>query len=121
MEKMVFSKLKLGVVTLFSLLCMSSVFADVTDVPFPQMNWTSKGSNDPFTIQNGSGTPITIAINVNGGPTNTPGVNIKNCGNTTHINAGSSAICSTNDANNPVTLTSDSTMPASGTYQIKPR
>lgn len=89
---------------------------------FPIVNWTSKNTNDPVSIQNGAGTPILIQINVSGAQANANGhgVSVRNCGTTTHINAGSSTICETNDNKNPVTLTSDdNNIPVSGTYQIK--
>lgn len=88
---------------------------------FPTVHWVSKNSSDAVTIQNSNGVSLLIVINVDGvGSTGVPGVNIANCGNTTHINAGSSAICETNDANHPVTLNSDnSTIAATGNYQIK--
>lgn len=87
---------------------------------FQEAHWLSKNSSDPFTIQNGAGIDIVIQINVEGSGPNAAGVDVKNCGTTTHINAGSSAICSTFDPKYPVTLTSDSNnTSASGTYQIK--
>lgn len=87
---------------------------------FPIVTWISKSSTDPVTIQNGAGTPIIIMINVFGGGSNAPGVNVSNCGTTTTIKAGSSTVCETNDSANPVTLSSDSSVsPAKGTYQIK--
>ena len=125
MKKLNISALKnMGLILAITFVCANLAWSDapVTQVPsFPQANWLSKNSNDPFTIQNGAGTPIVIEINVGGSGPIAAGVNVKNCGETTHINAGSSTICSTNDATNPVTLTSDGTNPAAGTYQIKPR
>ena len=91
------------------------------DASFPLATWVSKSSNDAFTIQNGAGITIVVMITVNGVSPNDPGVNVKNCGTTAHINAGSSAVCTTNDSANPVTLNSDSAKPATGTYQIKQR
>jgi len=113
-------------VLLICSLVATSVYADTTTVisnpTVPQIKWISKNSNDPFTIQNGAGIPLVITITVNPGPSvGAVGVNVKNCGTTTHIDAGSATVCSTSDSNNPVTLTSDSaTMPATGTYQLKP-
>ena len=92
----------------------------VTNPTFLQTKWISKNSNDPVTIQNGAGISLVISITVNPGPSVAAGVNVKNCGTTTYIAAGSATVCSTNDPNNPVTLTSDSaTTPATGTYQLK--
>lgn len=111
--------------TLFGLLISPSLlFAQppaTEPSAFPVTNWISKNSSDPVTIQNGAGTPMLIVINVaGGGSTQSPGVNVKNCGSTAHINAGSSTLCETNDPTNPVTLTSDSgANPATGTYQLK--
>ncbi|MEO8400511.1 MAG: hypothetical protein ABI597_01785 [Gammaproteobacteria bacterium] len=80
-------------------------------------NWLSKDSTDLVSIQNGTGIHLVITITVNRGGA---GVSVKNCGTTTHIDAGSSTICSTNDAINPVTLSSESgTSPATGTYLVK--
>jgi hypothetical protein len=87
---------------------------------FPVTEWISKDATDPVTIQNGAGTPILIVIHVTSPGANGPGVNVKNCGTTTTIKAGSTTICDTSDAANPVTLTSDSSsLSATGTYQIK--
>lgn len=86
---------------------------------FPQTTWQSKDANDVVTIQNGAGLNIVILITVNKG---TSSVNVKNCGTVTKIEAGSSAVCTTNDDSNPVALSSDNAaQPAGGTYQIKPR
>ena len=87
---------------------------------FPVVNWISKNSNDPISIQNGAGTTILIQINVSGGGASAPGVTVKNCGTTTSISAGSSTICETSNNKSPVTITSDNPgTPATGTYQIK--
>lgn len=86
------------------------------------IDWISKNSSEEITINNGTGNKLIITINVQKitTGTKTTGVNIKNCGNTTHIDAGSSGICSTNDPVNPVSFSSDSaTDPATGTYNIK--
>jgi hypothetical protein len=127
MKHMIIGSFKMGLMVAITFVCANSAWSDapVPPVPapssFPQANWVSKNSSDSFTIQNGAGTPIVIQINVGGSAPNAAGVNVKNCGETTHINAGSSTICSTNDANNPVTLTSDGNNSAYGTYQIKPQ
>lgn len=85
---------------------------------FAMTNWLSKNLTDPVSIQNGTGFPLIISITVD---KNSAAVNVKNCGTTTHINPGSSTICMTSDARNPVTMISESgTTPASGTYQINP-
>jgi hypothetical protein len=101
-----------------------SVYAEIsvtTDQrPIP---WTSKNSTDEVTINNGNGNRLTITINVdkNLNITSPTGVNVKNCGNTSHIDAGSTAICTTIDASNPVSFSSDSpTNKVSGTYILKP-
>ena len=87
---------------------------------FPATNWVSKNSTDAVSIQNGAGTAIMIVINVSDQSPHANGVNVSNCGSTTYIKAGSSTVCETNDSQNAVTLTSDSTdLPASGTYQLK--
>lgn len=82
----------------------------------PLTHWLSKNIDDPVSIQNGAGIQLNIPITVDKGGA---GVSVKNCGTTTHIDAGSSTMCSTNDSKNPVTLTSDSgTVAATGTYQM---
>ncbi len=86
---------------------------------FPAINWVSKSSNDIVTIQNGNSTSILIVVTVNK-TTSTAGLNVNNCGSTTHIDSGSSAVCYSSDATNPVSFKSDSaTTSVSGTYQIK--
>lgn len=86
----------------------------------PLVTWMSKGTSDVVTIQNGSGLPLMIQINVNGPVPTAGGITIKNCGTTTSIKAGGSAICQSSDAENPVSFSSDSpSTPASGTYQVK--
>jgi hypothetical protein len=97
--------------------------------PSQTVKWTSKNSSDVVTINNGSGNLLTITITVNkpaiaqtspNSPSITfPGVNLTNCGNTTHIDAGSSGVCTTKDPSNPVSFNSDSpTYMATGTYSI---
>lgn len=86
---------------------------------FPPVSWTTKGTSDVVTIENGTNLALIINIVVQG-TASSPGINIKNCGTTTHVNAGSMAICANNDSANPVSFSSDnSNQPASGTYQIK--
>jgi hypothetical protein len=100
--------------------CFAQDASDSSDkTSFPAMAWQSKSSSEPVTIQNGAGLPIVILINLN---KDSGSANIKNCGTVTKIEAGNSAICTTNDDSNPVTITSDSsTHSASGIYQIKQR
>lgn len=119
MKKMIIISSIMGLFVAITFLFANLVWPQASTTFFSQANWLSKNSSDPFTIQNGAGTPIVIQINVGGSSPNSSGVNVKNCGNTSHINPGSSTICSTNEDNNPVTLTSDSNYPAYGTYQIK--
>jgi len=108
----------------FSLCLLKSAYADqpVVAVMPASISWISKNSTDEVTINNGNANKLTITINADksSNTANTAGVNIKNCGNTTHIDAGSSAVCTTNDASNPVSFSSDSQIyKASGTYVIK--
>lgn len=82
----------------------------------PTINWVSKANSDAVNIANGSGLSLIVSINVN---KNGAGVNIKNCGSTTHIDAGSIAICSTSDADSQISFSSDvPDKSASGSYQI---
>ena len=105
--------------SLVSQLCFAQPVVVTQKPSFPEINWVSKGLADTVTIQNGSSARLTININVSTA-TNAAGINIKNCGTINHVDAGSSAICITNDANNPVNFTSDSqTKIAAGTYQIE--
>ena len=102
----------------------TSCFADTipdTDQKqsFPLTKWMSKNPSDLVTIQNGAGLPIIILISVD---KNSSSITVKNCGTVTKIEAGSSAVCTTNDASNPVTINSDNpNTPAVGDYQIKPQ
>lgn len=81
------------------------------------IHWVSKSTQDPVTIANGNGVSIVVEILVD---KTGSGINLKNCGMTTHVDAGSSAICSNTDSSNSVSFTSDSMdKPAMGTYQIK--
>lgn len=121
------SRIKFPVLLGFSLAMILPAFAQqpvttsLTTVTSPII-WTSKNTTDEVTINNGNGNKLSITINVdkNLNDTNTAGVSVKNCGNTTHIDAGSSAICTSSDASSPVSFSSDSpTSQASGTYTIK--
>lgn len=85
----------------------------------PIISWVSDSASDKVTIENGTGAMLNIVLNVNDdGSGKASGINIINCGETTHIDPGSSAICKTNDPKNPVTFNSDSANIATGTYQI---
>lgn len=85
----------------------------------PPVNWVSESFSDVVTIANGSGAALLIQITVAGSESaESPGIKVNNCGTTKTIKAGSSAICTTSDAKNPVSFSSDATTPASGTYQI---
>ena len=105
---------------------VGSVYAEIapgTDVVNNPtiISWISKDQTDEVTINNGTATPINITITVAGDPVNKlPGIHVKNCGKTTHVDAGSSAICGSSDPNNPVSFSAEDTKGASGTYQIKP-
>ncbi len=111
--------------SVFSLGILASAHAanlvQTASEPFPTVNWTSKNAAEEVTIQNGTGASLVIQIKVKSDPTlKLTGVDVKNCGETVHINAGNSAVCTTNDPKNPVTLKSDSmNAPASGEYQTK--
>jgi hypothetical protein len=92
---------------------------------FAPVTWVSSTPSDIITINNGIGGPIAIFIQVDardmmGNPME--GINVKNCGTTSHVNAGSSAICYTTSANNPVSFSADgrsSDKFARGTYQVE--
>jgi hypothetical protein len=96
--------------------------AQTTEKPlFPVVNWVSKDQNDTVTIQNASNSVILVVITVNKASSPNPaGVDVNHCGNVTHIDAGGSAVCTSNNSTYPVSFKSDSaTTAASGTYQIK--
>lgn len=86
----------------------------------PVVSWVSKTAGDNVTVENGTGAKLNIIISVTTDPLSEDpaGINLKNCGNTTHIGPGSSAVCVTNDIDHPVSFSSDKTTPATGTYQI---
>ena len=109
---------------------ITPVVATLPTVGAP-VKWTSINSSEETTINNGNGEMLTITIVVDKIPTlnpslpnslnpKSPGINVKNCGDTRHVDAGSSTVCTTKDAVNPVSFSSDSpTDKASGTYTIK--
>jgi hypothetical protein len=108
---------------LISSILSAACFAQTTPltedqkISFPLTKWVSKNANDPITIQNGAGLPIVVLINLN---KDSSSVAIKNCGTVSKIDPGSSAVCTTTDAINPVTITSESaSLAAEGDYQIK--
>lgn len=106
--------------TLLYLLC-ANVLAQAPAAPPPLLiNWVSQDSSQEVTIQNGTAAALTVQINViDNVSSDAPGINIKNCGTTTHADAGTTVICRTNDPHNPITFSSDSpTVQATGTYQI---
>lgn len=73
--------------------------------------------NDTVTIQSGSGIHTEVQISVDH---NSTGANLTNCGGTTHLSPGSSAICVTDSPTKPITIASDNlSRPAVGTYQIR--
>lgn len=92
---------------------------------FPPVAWTSKDPRDTVTIENGNNASIMINITV---PRSTGaassverGINISNCGKTTFVKEGSSAICYNQNGSAPVNFSSDSMNPISGTYVVTPR
>jgi hypothetical protein len=94
--------------------------ANSMPLSFQTKKWVSKNPTDEIIIQNGSSDALVIDITVDKTTPKSAGLMVKNCGSTTAIAAGNSAICSTHDAANPVTFSSDSSnTPASGSYQIK--
>lgn len=112
-----------------TIIVSGSVFAapviTVKKPNFAPVNWSSSNPSDIITINNGTGGPIAIFIQVqatdmSGNPVD--GIDVKNCGKTTHVNAGSSAICYTMDASNPVSFSADgkpSDKIAYGMYQVE--
>jgi hypothetical protein len=96
---------------------------------YPPVNWVSDGFNDEIIIHNGNADRLIIVIFVDKIPlspaiSNTsrtlPGINVRNCGRTSHVDAGSSVTCRTSDPLNPVIFHSDTSGGrATGTYLIE--
>lgn len=113
-------------------LLMSSAFADQqysasARASFSPQSWTSENSSDVVTIQSSVGDTYFYAVQIYVSKTilgvpSTPstGVNVKNCGNVTHINPGSSAICQISNNNPTVTFSSDKAdQAATGVFQVE--
>lgn len=99
--------------TLFLLMLSTMCFA----VDGYLASWSSKDNSDTVTVQNGTGLQLIISISVD---KKGVGINIKNCGTTNHIDAGSTAVCASRDPANPVNFSSDTgEKEAMGTYEIK--
>lgn len=114
-------KAKLLILTIISSIC-ALVYAQApvqpVNPPSPVTPWVSNTSTEKVTIDNGTGAKLSIMISVDRRSEDSPGINVDNCGKTTHIDAGSSGICVTVDPRHPVTFTSDNDRPATGSYQI---
>lgn len=104
------------IVTSIFLICLAYAQAqDQQSMTEPQ-KWISKSSNDTVTISNSTGLQVQVTIVVDKPGS---GINLKNCGNTSHVDAGSTVVCLSQDPNNQINFTSDSGSPATGTYQMK--
>lgn len=108
-------------ILIHSTYCFADLYSYATgnnnSTPPDVISWISKNGDEPISIQNGNNIPLILKIVVSPGGA---GINVKNCGTTVHINPGSSAICKTNEAINPVTFSSDqNTQAATGTYTIQ--
>jgi len=105
------------IVTSIFLICLA--YAQEQNQPSltaPQ-KWISKTSNDTVTINNSAGVQLQVTIVVDKPGS---GINLKNCGNTSHVDAGSTAVCLSQDPNNQINFTADSSaQPATGHYQMK--
>lgn len=100
----------------FALLLSFMSYAAVAEPQiFPPAKWSVKNSADVTTIQNGTAVPMVVMISVDA---TSADATVSNCGSTQKIKAGSSAVCYTADPGSPITLTSTSSSPSSGTYQI---
>lgn len=88
---------------------------------FEKHEFSSTNSRDAVTIANGSDSSIQVVIYVDRGDSQTTtGISVQNCGEVTHVAAGSTAVCSTSGGNTPILITSDNgAKSASGSYQIK--
>lgn len=83
------------------------------------VRWISGSANDVISFQNGTGALLVIQITVDNNQGRI-GVNVSNCGTTTHINSGSTAICVTKDASNPVSFVTDNANNlTSGVYSVQ--
>jgi hypothetical protein len=121
MNKMTFSFLFLNILLMTNLALADAPDTSATvKATFPPSNWVSLGTNDTVTVQNGAGIAIVVFISVDRVNVNSPGINISNCGTTTHVDAGSSTVCSTHDSTNPITFSSEKDgKRATGNYQVK--
>lgn len=83
------------------------------------IKWSSQSPADIVSFQNGTGAALVIQIMVDNNPTRT-GINLTNCGTTSHVDAGSTVVCVTRDARSPVSFVTDNaTQPVSGTYIVQ--
>lgn len=106
----------LGLTGLFATMLAFAQEAPAPSPVFPPVDWTSYNTSDTISVENSTTMVLLLFVSVatNNNP-NAPGINIQNCGSTSHISAGSSVICPLKKS---VTFTSDGGKIASGTYQI---
>lgn len=83
------------------------------------IRWTSKSASDVISFQNGTGATLVIQITVDNNLDKT-GININNCGTTSHVDSGSTVICVTRDSRSPVYFVTDNPNRAvSGLYVVQ--
>jgi hypothetical protein len=114
-------KILFAILLISAFLSNHSTFAEITiNNPTRIVHWITKNSAQPITVQNGTGAYLIVVITVDDLEPNSPGIHIKNCGTTTHVDSGSSVICATRDSANPVTFVSDTVnKTASGVYHVE--
>lgn len=79
--------------------------------------WVSQSGDDVISFPNGTGATLVIQITVSSNANKT-GVNVTNCGTTTHIGSGSTATCVTRDASNPVSFVTDNAAKSVSGYYV---
>lgn len=118
---------KLPILGFLCLLLIGTTFAnqDKKSMGFMPLFWSSTHSKDVVNIQGGSGfgTYYLVQIYVNnmynGSTNHLAGINIKNCGNVSHVSPGSTAVCTLSYTNPTISFSSDDDhAPAYGLYQI---
>ncbi len=108
--------------TLFLLIGLSAYCMIVqADANFPLVRWMSSNQQDTITIENGNNMSIAVSITVDKSTSNSAGIIISNCGGTSSVSAGSTAVCYNNNGVTPITFSSESSNIATGSYQVSQR
>jgi hypothetical protein len=98
---------------------------DKKKLGFASISWILKNPDDSVVINNGTGQSLAIFISTYvydqgfSQPKLAGGINIQNCGDTTHVALNSSVVCYTRDSAHPIIFSSDNSQGSAGTYQIE--